>query len=130
MIRTTSDGAGHPHGIATGLGATPEVALSALQGQAQAQAEQAAASYDRATARHERPGAQGEPGKVVREPRGGLVQELRFEVVHVRLAPALLAGGENGWLAYGTVVSATGTAAAAVGDGWTGFTYHVDLARR
>jgi hypothetical protein len=32
-------------------------------------------------------------------------QVWRFEVVDVRLAPALMEGGESGWLAYGTLLS-------------------------
>jgi hypothetical protein len=31
--------------------------------------------------------------------------EWRFEVADVNLAPALMEGGESGWLAYGTLLS-------------------------
>jgi hypothetical protein len=91
-IRTTSNSEGHPHGIATGKGPSPELALSALRQAAHDQAEEAAWRYgSRLFPRIARPDHDS--------------GEWRFEVVDVRLVPALMEGGESGWLAYGTLLS-------------------------
>ena len=94
-IRTTSDGAGPPEGIATGMGPSPELALSALQRAAQAAAREAVASA-------EGQASQGFAGRIIL----GMPHALRkwqFEVVDVRLVPTAMEGGESGWLAYGTL---------------------------
>ena len=120
-IRTTSDGPGHPHGVATGLGPSPELALSALKQGAQAQADEAASRYERATAPAPRPAsAPGAPSAgrptsaaavegVGRGPARALPgdsREWRFEVVGVSLMPGVIEGQQSGWLAYGTLISA------------------------
>jgi hypothetical protein len=121
-IRTTSDGPGHPHGIATGLGPSPGLALSALKQEAQAQAERAASRHERATAPVPRPTSAPEASSAGRRtsaaavegagrgpalsPLPGDSREWRFEVVGVRLMPGVIEGEQSGWLAYGTLVSA------------------------
>ena len=119
-IRTTSDGPGHPHGIATGLGPSPGLALSALKQEAQAQAEKAASRHERATAPVPRPTSAPEASSAGRRTSAAAVEgvrrgpapplpgdsEWRFEVVDVRLMPGVIEGEQSGWLAYGTLVSA------------------------
>ena len=101
-IRTTSDGEGRPHDIVTGMDLTPELALSALKEQARTQVENEAAGR-RASIYH--------PVSASEASAGGLLealdrpQEWRLEVVDVRLAQALMEGGESGWLAYGTLLT-------------------------
>jgi hypothetical protein len=100
-IRTTSDGEGRPLDIVTGMGLNPELALSALKKEARTQVENVAAGY-RASIYH--PVTASEDADWRLEDLGK-PQEWRFEVVDVRLAPALVEGGESGWLAYGTLLS-------------------------
>jgi hypothetical protein len=113
-IRTTSDGEGYPQGIATAMGQSPELALSALKEQAQTQAEKVATGRSR-PGFHRSSASASPPLRASETSSGGRPeaalsphdepQEWRFEVVDVRLAPALMEGGERGWLAYGTLLS-------------------------
>jgi hypothetical protein len=105
-IRTTSDSKGHPHGIVTGMSLSPELALIELKQGAQTQAEKAARPYsttDPPPRVHPPPTAKVPP-MGTRVPTTPLPKEWRFEVVDVRLAPAMIEG-KNGWLAYGTLLS-------------------------
>ena len=109
-IRTTSDDAGPPEGIATGMGPSPELALSALQRAAQAAAGEAVASAEGQIPR-------GFAARVDQDlPHVRHLRERRFEVVDVRLVPAPVHGGESGWLAYGTLVSARRMPGPSAGD--------------
>jgi hypothetical protein len=114
-IRTTNDSKGHPHGIATGTGLNPDLALAALQQAAQIRAAEEAA-------RHEPPDglpAAGPPASrsltgvglaagghpEAASPLPGDPQEWRFEVVDLRLVGGVLDRGAAGWVAYGTLIS-------------------------
>ena len=83
-LRTTSDGAGHVHGIALASGRTPDEALTGLAAKAHAQAEELAAGY-RGNEHRDRPDA-----------------EWRFEVADVRIVAGPPDGGRESWVAYGT----------------------------
>jgi hypothetical protein len=109
------------------MGLSPELALKALKQEAHTQAANAAAVHSPPVARSGRAPASsrpspsgmsgGRPGSASgmssgRPARAGDYllpdddpQVWRFEVVDVRLAPALMEGGERGWLAYGTLLS-------------------------
>jgi hypothetical protein len=113
-IRTTSDGDGHPHGVATGMGLSPDLALAALQQAAQIRAKAEAARHEPdelppADTPHPRPltsvelAAGGD--RVAGRPVPDEPQEWRWEVVDVRLVPGAVDGGAPGWVAYGTLVS-------------------------
>jgi hypothetical protein len=113
-IRTPSDGDGNPHGIATGIGLSPNLALTALQQAAQIRAEEEAARHEPddfppADARASRPptGAELAAGghRVAARPLPEDPLEWRFEVIDVRLVPGVLVGGTAGWVAYGTLIS-------------------------
>ena len=105
------------------MGLSPERALSALKQEAQKQAQEVAAGHSPSASPPGRTPASSPPS-----PSGGRSrsasgrssghaedpdfhlprddpQVWRFEVVDVRLAPALIEGGESGWLAYGTLLS-------------------------
>ena len=111
-IRTTSDSSGHPHGIVTGLGLRPELALEELKQDAQTQAENAAKPHSTPDA--PRPASDSHVETAEERKRGRKVsttrikipgpKQWRFEVVDVRLVPAVIEG-KNGWLAYGTLLS-------------------------
>jgi hypothetical protein len=86
IIRTTSDGAGHVHGIAAGTGQTVDEALIGLAREARTQAEEAAREF------------QG-PGHTDPD------TAWRFEVVDVRLLAGPPDAGPESWVAYGTLTS-------------------------
>jgi hypothetical protein len=122
-IRTTSDRVGYEIGIVTGMGATPEQALTELWRDAQARLQQPAEPTRRAegaakphpvtsrplgrepNAAGRRVGATrlGKDGRVQQSPVPSGPQELRYEVVDVRLTPVPVEGGKSSWLAYGTL---------------------------
>ena len=93
-IRTTGDGAGRAYGIVTGMAATPDEALAELRRNAEAQAE----SLDDRTPIQQR----ADRLRELDEPFES-VPAWQFEVVDVRLTVAVMDGGGNGWLAYGTL---------------------------
>jgi hypothetical protein len=111
-IRTTSDSSGHPHGIVTGLGLRPEWALEELKQDAQTQAKNAAKLHSTRDA--PRPSSDSHVETAEERERGRKLyptrvkapdpKQWRFEVVDVRLVPAMIEG-KNGWLAYGTLLS-------------------------
>ena len=132
-LRTTSGGSGPAEGIVTGMGATPEEALSGLWEPAKRLAREAvqqvataAAAAQRAKGRRYIPSATMAPvagSKEISVPQVGATrqattppgvtpaqiaieirQDWQFEVIDVRVAPARLDGGDPGWLAYGTLV--------------------------
>ena len=94
VIRTTGDGAGRAYGIVTGMAATPDEALAELRRNAEAQAE----SLDDRTPIQQR----ADRLRELDEPFES-VPAWQFEVVDVRLTVAVMDGGGNGWLAYGTL---------------------------
>jgi hypothetical protein len=102
VLRTTSDQAGHVHGLAIGAGATLDSALEELETEAQRQA-----------------------GELARELQPDDAQpdaEWRFEVLDVRITtgPPGCAPDEA-WVAYGTLTSAGRTPwAASYWDGPNG----------
>jgi hypothetical protein len=120
-IRTTSNSKGHPQGVVTGMGRSPEQALLALEQEAQTQAEKVAAPHSPAAPASRLPSASRVSGRRVMSASGKSTGrpahpdnpsfshdaqlEWRFEVVDVRLVPALMEAGESGWLAYGTLLS-------------------------
>ena len=131
-MRTTSDGAGRAHSVVTALGEDPQKALDQLRKDAYALLAREAKQEQEADekARSKRPagpsrpvtwpspgqqvrggGSDGHwPGSVPGQERPKYQQELRrFEVVDVRLVPARLESGGNGWLAYGTLVHLRGS---------------------
>jgi hypothetical protein len=88
VCRTTSDGAGHAHGLAVGAGTSLDEALSALRIGARAQAEEVAREY-RGGEHESRPDA-----------------EWAFEVVGVRIVIGPDGSLHDSWVAYGTLRSA------------------------
>jgi hypothetical protein len=129
-IRTTQDHYGRVCGIVTGTGATPQDALDELRNEASKLAQQAgqernepleeaAAARARRAAEEAAQKAQQEARRPVKsrwesgppggrrrpaEPSSGSgAREWRFEVVDVRLTPAVLEGRTIVWLAYGTL---------------------------
>jgi hypothetical protein len=109
-IRTTSDSNWRALGIVTGMGLSPELALKELKQDSQTQAEKAAEPHSTpdapARAPYHPPPTAKVPTKGTRRATTPAVvpMEWRFEVVDVRLAPAVIEG-KNGWLAYGTLLS-------------------------
>jgi hypothetical protein len=124
-IRTTHDVGGPTYGVATGMGATPQLALDELQREARTLAQKAA---QEAVSRGEqpptlyippgsspttRPAWQSPPPVSAPTARPAWeppttrpaweTLDYRFEVVDVRLTPALMEDGGSGWLAYGTL---------------------------
>ena len=102
--RTTCDDVGRACDVVTGMGATPELALAALQ----AKAEEAAQEE----ARHREEKIAGEsrlPGLLAfireTEPPDSRAhsRSWQFEVVDIRFTPGPIESGESGWLAYGTL---------------------------
>jgi hypothetical protein len=93
-IRTTGDGAGRAYGIVTGMAVSPEETLAELRRNAEAQAE----SLDDRTPSEQR----ADRLRELDEPFES-VPAWQFEVVDVRLTVAVMDGGGNGWLAYGTL---------------------------
>lgn len=85
-IRTTSDGAGHVHGIVAGTGLTVPEAFADLAGNARAQAGELASDVQ--------PPGHADPDTV-----------WRFEVVGVRLVAGPPESGRESWVAYGTLTS-------------------------
>jgi hypothetical protein len=75
-VRTTSDGAGHPHMVVAGSAAAPEDALADLAGAAEAAAGRVAQELSGRRENHDRPDA-----------------EWRFEVVDVRMIAGRLQSG-------------------------------------
>jgi hypothetical protein len=126
-IRTTSDSQGHPQDVVTGMGRSPEQALSALRQEAQTRAEEVAAPHSPAAFRpgsasvSRLPSASGMSSGRATSASGmssgraappddasfshDAQLEWRFEVADVHLAPAVMEDGESGWLAYGTLLS-------------------------
>ena len=84
------------------MGLNPELALMALKEQARTHIERVAAGR-RASIYHPVIAPEGSVDGLLEAL--GKPQEWRFEVVDVRLAPALVEGGESGWMAYGTLLS-------------------------
>jgi hypothetical protein len=84
-VRTTTDGAGYPLGVATGTGATAAEALDALRHDATEIAEKQA--YDLGSS------ADG----------SGVDDSWGLEVVDVRFAHGPTDDHEDGWLAFGTL---------------------------
>jgi hypothetical protein len=107
-IRTTSDSPWRAEpkwpaqGIVTGMGLSPELALKELEQQTQTRAEKVAEPYNTPDS----PPIIKEfrrQGRLPEDP-ADVPKQWRFEVVDVRLAPAVIEG-KNGWLAYGTLLS-------------------------
>jgi hypothetical protein len=97
-IRTTHDAGGRAYDVTAGIGATPQLALAELWRKAKTLAQQAANEA----------AAKGEQPMVRRSNQSATAswvsqQALRFEVVDVRLTPAVMEDGDSGWLAYGTL---------------------------
>lgn len=109
-VRTTHDDSGRVCGdVVTGLGATPELALAALQAKAEEVAQKvgqyAAEQVDAAREAAQRHLAEGDRTNMILytglgSPDGDMSWE--FEVVDVRLTSGPIAGRDSGWLAYGT----------------------------
>ena len=92
------------------MGPSPELALKELKQDAQTRAENAAEPYSTPDSpppdSDPRPWTAPELEHGRRRPavRVNVPKEWRFEVVDIRLAPAVIEG-KNGWLAYGTLLS-------------------------
>lgn len=80
MLRTTSDGPGHVHGLALASGRTPEETLTGLAARARAWAEEVAAEY-RGGEHRDRPDA-----------------EWRFDVADVRIVAGPPDSGRESWV--------------------------------
>lgn len=115
VARTTRDGGGYPHGVATGMGPSPEDALEALKQAAHRQANEIAAphrvppptrdlSFLSASARRRAERRTAATEAVLPE----RPQIWLFEVVDVRLVSGQM-GERRGWVAYGTLLSKTGS---------------------
>lgn len=87
VLRATSDGHGHVHGLALASGLTLDEALAGLAASAHARAEELAAGY-RGNEHQGRPDA-----------------EWRFEVADVRIVAGRPDSGRESWVAYGTLCS-------------------------
>lgn len=87
VLRTTSDGHGHVHGLTLASGPTLEKALAGLAARAHAQAEELADGFRGA-------GHRGRPDA-----------EWRFEVADVRIVAGPPGSGQEAWVAYGTLCS-------------------------
>jgi hypothetical protein len=90
-IRTTSDGAGHAHGLALGTGLTLDGALQALTAEALRQAGEIAETY-RGADHDSQPDA-----------------EWRFEVVDMRIVIGPEGSRDESWCCYGTLCSTGAT---------------------
>jgi hypothetical protein len=86
-VRTTILSDVHSHGLAIGSGPLLDTALTALRGEADRMAREAAARF----------GGSEFSGR----PDG----EWRFEVIDLRLQPGPDGDGGTGWVAYGTLIS-------------------------
>jgi hypothetical protein len=87
LLRTTSDGPGHVHGLAVANGLTLDQALATLAARAAARASEIAAAY-RGAEHAGRPDA-----------------EWRFEVIDLRITAGPPDSGGETWVAYGTLRS-------------------------
>ena len=86
IIRTTSDGAGHVHGIVAGTGLTVPEAFDVLTANAKHRAEELASNFQ---------------GPEHTDPD----TSWRFEVIDVRLVAGPPESGRESWVAYGTLTS-------------------------
>ena len=90
-IRTTSDGAGHSHGLVVGTGELLDAAMQALQAEAQARAEEAAV-------RHDDPDSTDRPDAA-----------WQFELVDMRIVVGPAGNKFESWCCYGTLCSTGAT---------------------
>jgi hypothetical protein len=95
-VRTTSDGAGHPCGVALGMGVTPWLALADLARRAQAMLDELAAQASAVAP--EDPG-QADPGRDADASPAPVIGE----VVGVLFGAGNMESGLPGWCAYGTL---------------------------
>jgi hypothetical protein len=97
-VRTTNDGAGHPCGVALGMGVTPWLALADLTRRAQAMLDELAAQASSAAPEDADP-AQTGPGRNADASPAPVIGE----VVGVLFGAGNMESGLPGWCAYGTL---------------------------
>jgi hypothetical protein len=96
-VRTTSDGTGHPCGVALGMGVTPWLALADLTRRAQATLDELAAASGPPDAPG--PDAAPHPGRDADASPAPVIGE----VVGVLFGAGNMESGLPGWCAYGTL---------------------------
>ena len=102
--RTTCDDAGRACDVVTGVGATPELALAALQAKAEEAAQKEAQQREERIAGESRlPGLVAFLRETVPPDSQAHGRSWQFEVVDVRFTPGPIESGDSGWLAYGTL---------------------------
>ena len=102
--RTTCDDAGRACDVVTGVGATPELALAALQAKAEEAAQKEARQREeKIEAESPHPGLLAFIRETAPPDSQAHSRSWQFEVVDVRFTPGPIENGNSGWLAYGTL---------------------------